>query len=958
MTTVGYGDFVPLTTAEKYFVVVTQIVSNSFFAYLLNFIGEIILEKSREKVVYKKQLTLLNKYLKKKNIEQDLQFQVRNYFAYQLKNQKELSYEEELQVFDSLSKDLKKRVTLDANLQLVKKLKFMNQFSKQTQEKLALVIQEIPFQENEIIYQEGEVDEDPCLYFIDSGEVQLYIESYKGEIEYTNFSLLKKGQYFGESSFVLNQARLISAKAIQMTRVFKLTRDTFLTIIKDDQHDLEIFSQIQYELLHGIQNKHFTCKICGENDHHNYVCPFTHLVVDKTKLILTYNQSTPHQNREPNPRNKLHKFNTLTNLKVVKECFDKFVKELFDDIQKIFGISSLGEDYIEFTTSQMDNNYSESNSFSSGSSSESVNFLQNSQVYNPEQQDLNEMEQQIYNQRIQQELEVIPEDYRQSQNDLNNQSSLKQYSNQNTLTNINNSEKSPITAKLRKRNKSKVNGFKPNRQFEFYGQVNPVIQSTSNDPFISASIHQNDNLNSEKTNNNTQDQNYAKNFLNRLGDKKKTQMLSKNFNTKLAAHNNVDSPLLNEKQNKQPFSQYKNINPQILQIPNNHFDMAGSQISVNSRDHSRPLSPHTHKHKNSKKQSLRNQQQQQFFNHQFYPNQIPFNQMQYPPQSPMQFSNQQSKFYKQYHQKNGRRPSIYNQNAQFQKLSLQQMQQFQLQQQQQQYQQQFNSPLLSNPYMQQQSMYYNSQFNPQNSFQNHGMDHYGMDYGQQSQFKKGKGLLDYSSMNQNSLMNRLNSKSLIKTSKIGNLTPVITKQQLKFQALENQQHQQSLMEQEKSQNSLFQVVHKEQILTPQQGFDSQQGILKDQDNVYSQQENIYQTQSKTIENVTILEKPTNFKYFYPEFNLNIEKMMEDYKLYKDREFPNYFGIYSYFNRFQLGDRKILKPKQSVKKSSFQVGDFNNFKGGKSKNFINSKVQNYLSELKKSKTPTLQLSKKL
>lgn len=67
-------------------------------------------------MVYKKQLTLLNKYLKKKNIEQDLQFQVRNYFAYQLKNQKELSYEEELQVFDSLSKDLKKRVTLDANL--------------------------------------------------------------------------------------------------------------------------------------------------------------------------------------------------------------------------------------------------------------------------------------------------------------------------------------------------------------------------------------------------------------------------------------------------------------------------------------------------------------------------------------------------------------------------------------------------------------------------------------------------------------------------------------------------------------------------------------------------------------------------------------------------------------------------------------------------------------------------
>jgi hypothetical protein len=42
MTTMGYGDVIPLNTREKVFVIVTALISSVIFAYSMNNIGEIL----------------------------------------------------------------------------------------------------------------------------------------------------------------------------------------------------------------------------------------------------------------------------------------------------------------------------------------------------------------------------------------------------------------------------------------------------------------------------------------------------------------------------------------------------------------------------------------------------------------------------------------------------------------------------------------------------------------------------------------------------------------------------------------------------------------------------------------------------------------------------------------------------------------------------------------------------
>jgi len=49
MVTVGYGDLVPVTVAERIYTVIAMIISSALFGYSLNTVGEIIREMNREK---------------------------------------------------------------------------------------------------------------------------------------------------------------------------------------------------------------------------------------------------------------------------------------------------------------------------------------------------------------------------------------------------------------------------------------------------------------------------------------------------------------------------------------------------------------------------------------------------------------------------------------------------------------------------------------------------------------------------------------------------------------------------------------------------------------------------------------------------------------------------------------------------------------------------------------------
>ena len=85
MTTVGYGDITPKNIFEVILNIFFTIVSSVVFAFTLNSIGDIISGlRSREKIE-EDLMIKLNKYLKEKNISNNLSYSIREHVEYYFK---------------------------------------------------------------------------------------------------------------------------------------------------------------------------------------------------------------------------------------------------------------------------------------------------------------------------------------------------------------------------------------------------------------------------------------------------------------------------------------------------------------------------------------------------------------------------------------------------------------------------------------------------------------------------------------------------------------------------------------------------------------------------------------------------------------------------------------------------------------------------------------------------------
>jgi CRP-like cAMP-binding protein len=52
-----------------------------------------------------------------------------------------------------------------------------SEFSKEFLENLCLLLNKIKFSKDEVLFCQNEIEKDPNFYFIEDGEIQLYIEN-------------------------------------------------------------------------------------------------------------------------------------------------------------------------------------------------------------------------------------------------------------------------------------------------------------------------------------------------------------------------------------------------------------------------------------------------------------------------------------------------------------------------------------------------------------------------------------------------------------------------------------------------------------------------------------------------------------------------------------------------------------------------------------------------------------
>ena len=103
-----------------------------------------------------------------------------------------------------LSKPLRDTIMLDWTFVLLKKIPiFTKIFSEHSLKKLANEMKEIHYFPEELIYKEEDL-EDPKLFIIVKGEIQLFLKSSKKEKILKNIS---DNEFFGEISFFSNEKR-------------------------------------------------------------------------------------------------------------------------------------------------------------------------------------------------------------------------------------------------------------------------------------------------------------------------------------------------------------------------------------------------------------------------------------------------------------------------------------------------------------------------------------------------------------------------------------------------------------------------------------------------------------------------------------------------------------------------------------------------------------------------------
>src|SRR4030042_1879285 len=105
-------------------------------------------------------------------------------------------------------------------------------YSDELLTELSKVIIEKEFEENEIIFREGDVGD--SVYIVTEGEIAIKRSLDKPGDEEKTIAMIEKGNFFGEMALFDNQSRSGSAYAAKRSRVLILKKEDFLNLQKKD----------------------------------------------------------------------------------------------------------------------------------------------------------------------------------------------------------------------------------------------------------------------------------------------------------------------------------------------------------------------------------------------------------------------------------------------------------------------------------------------------------------------------------------------------------------------------------------------------------------------------------------------------------------------------------------------------------------------------------------------------
>jgi hyperpolarization activated cyclic nucleotide-gated potassium channel 2 len=217
VSTVGYGDIVPVTTGEKVYTCFIMALACGVFAFVIASVSSQLSSYSKEAATYRHKTNRVMSYLKAKNVPVTLRVKVKRYLEYKWSQHKAHVNH---QFMSHLSEPLRAQITMHIYGRVVVSYELFRRFDEAFIVSLTKQLQFEFYSPQDVIFEQGQVADK--LFFVKSGTVDLY-----ENLSRITFSLVKGPAYFGEIGFLLGEVRCLSARTSEVTEAMSITRLDF-----------------------------------------------------------------------------------------------------------------------------------------------------------------------------------------------------------------------------------------------------------------------------------------------------------------------------------------------------------------------------------------------------------------------------------------------------------------------------------------------------------------------------------------------------------------------------------------------------------------------------------------------------------------------------------------------------------------------------------------------------------
>ncbi|EGR34768.1 hypothetical protein IMG5_002400 [Ichthyophthirius multifiliis] len=252
LTTVGFGDIQPSNIQEATCCVFIMLFCCGTYGFILNQVGSILQEFNQDEKQMKLKFDNINQYMSKKNISNSLKNEIREYLEYVWTESNQEMIIQSKEILNQLNENLYNNFQYEQNKTLIKY--FEKYFSKDFTEQINSIIQEKQTNPKEIIYENGQID-DQSIYFIEKGYVEIYLKNEKKILKVIFFFFffdLKKQRLSVKIIYLVNNNFLMEKKEILMQE---------LKILYIVQKSKEMTFQSYFKIIQKIMRNFYIQKI-------------------------------------------------------------------------------------------------------------------------------------------------------------------------------------------------------------------------------------------------------------------------------------------------------------------------------------------------------------------------------------------------------------------------------------------------------------------------------------------------------------------------------------------------------------------------------------------------------------------------------------------------------------------------------------------------------------------------